>query len=124
MPDDVSTLHIWPYPDGVRRFRPRSLVLFFLAVSGLTLFTSVSGGQALVAVSASALIFKMGLATLGSLSLPVPEPPPPGELRKVKLEFRCSLCGTELRVTSANDEMPEPPRHCMEDMDFVAPVEW
>jgi hypothetical protein len=26
-------------------------------------------------------------------------------------------------MTSANDEVPDPPRHCQEDMDFVAPVE-
>jgi hypothetical protein len=35
--------------------------------------------------------------------------------------FRCSICGTEVRMTSANDEVPEPPRHCQEDMDLVAP---
>ena len=26
---------------------------------------------------------------------------------------------TEVRMTHANDEVPEPPRHCMEDMDLV-----
>ena len=26
-------------------------------------------------------------------------------------------------MTSANDEVPEPPRHCMEDMDLVGPVD-
>ena len=40
----------------------------------------------------------------------------------MKIGFRCSLCGTEVRMTVANDEIPHPPRHCQEDMDFVAPV--
>ena len=54
---------------------------------------------------------------------PVPEPPPAGELRKVKITYRCSICGTEVRMTTANDQMPEPPRHCLEDMDLVTPVD-
>lgn len=76
----------------------------------------------LVAVLASVLILKVGFAFLGGMSQPVPEPPPPGELRKVKIEFRCSICGAEVRMTVANDEMPDPPRHCLEDMDLVTPV--
>jgi hypothetical protein len=37
-----------------------------------------------------------------------PEPPPPGEMRKVKLRYRCSLCGLELRIDQAIDEDPPP----------------
>jgi DNA replicative helicase MCM subunit Mcm2 (Cdc46/Mcm family) len=37
----------------------------------------------------------------------------------VRFSFRCSICGTEVRMTQANDEVPEPPRHCMEDMDLI-----
>ena len=73
-----------------------------------------------LAVVAAALIWRMGTAMLGGLVRPVPEPPPPGELRKVKLLYRCAICGTELRMTSANDDVPEPPRHCQDDMDLVA----
>lgn len=76
----------------------------------------------IVAVAASVAIFKAGFAMLGGMSQPVPEPPPPGELRKVKIQFRCSICGSEVRMTVANDEMPDPPRHCLEDMDLVTPV--
>ena len=71
----------------------------------------------------AALILRIGFAMLGSLSRPVPEPPPPGELRKVRITYRCSICGTEVRMTSANDQVPEPPRHCQEDMDLVTPVD-
>ena len=87
------------------------------------LFTSASAVAMVIAVVAGGLIFKVGLALLGGMSQPLPEPPPPGELRKVKIQYRCSICGAELRMTVANDETPDPPRHCLEDMDLVAPVE-
>jgi hypothetical protein len=41
----------------------------------------------------------------------------------VKIAYRCSICGTEVRMTVAPDEDPPPPRHCLEDMDLVAPIE-
>lgn len=77
----------------------------------------------IVAVVAFLVILRIGLSIVRSLAQPVPEPPPAGELRKVKILYRCSICGTEVRMTTANDEMPEPPRHCLEDMDLVAPVD-
>ena len=76
-----------------------------------------------LAILAGVLIWKVGAMMLGGLARPVPEPPPPGELRKVRLRYRCSICGTEVRMTSANDEVPDPPRHCQEDMELVAPIE-
>jgi hypothetical protein len=76
-----------------------------------------------IALVVALVILRIGYAMLSSLARPVPEPPPPGELRKVKIMYRCSICGTEVRMTSANDQMPEPPRHCMEDMDLVTPVD-
>ena len=76
-----------------------------------------------VAVAAFWLIWKVGRAVLGGLVRPMPEPPPPGELRKVKITFRCAVCGTEVRMTMANDEVPAPPRHCQDEMELVAPVD-
>jgi hypothetical protein len=73
-----------------------------------------------IAVMAGLLIWRAGTKVLGGLARPIPEPPPSGELRKVKLLYRCSICGTELRMTAANDDVPEPPRHCQDDMDLVA----
>jgi hypothetical protein len=87
------------------------------------LTTDVGVFPMVIAVAVSVGIFKVGFALLGGMSQPLPEPPPPGELRKVKIQYRCSICGAELRMTVANDEMPDPPRHCLEDMDLVAPVE-
>jgi len=48
-----------------------------------------------------------------------PPPPPAGEMRRIKLGYRCSLCGAEARMTLATTERPAPPRHCMEDMELV-----
>lgn len=73
-----------------------------------------------VAVVVGLVIVRVGFAMLRALATPLPEPPPAGELRKVKIIYRCSLCGTEVRMTMANDQMPDPPRHCMEDMDVLS----
>lgn len=69
------------------------------------------------------VIFRVGWFFLQSFATPPPPPPDPGTLRKVKLTYRCNVCGTEVRMTSATDEDPEPPRHCMDDMELVAPIE-
>lgn len=74
----------------------------------------------LLALGGALLLVRLGIAALGSMAQPVPEPPPPGELRKVKLVYRCSTCGTEVRMTAAVDVDPEPPRHCMDEMDLVS----
>jgi hypothetical protein len=76
-----------------------------------------------IAVVVAVLILRIGLAMLRGLAIPVPEPPPAGELRKVKIAYRCSICGAEVRMTIAPDEDPQAPRHCLEDMDLVAPIE-
>jgi hypothetical protein len=76
----------------------------------------------LIGLLIGAFIFKFGIAMLRSVTTPLPGPPPAGELRKVNLRYRCSICGVELKLTLANDEEPEPPRHCQEDMDLVAPI--
>lgn len=69
------------------------------------------------------VILRMGIAVLRALARPIPPPPPSGELRKVNLRYRCTICGVELKVTAAPEEDPEAPRHCLEDMQLVAPVE-
>ena len=76
-----------------------------------------------IAIGAVYVIFRIGLAVLKSFAQPVPEPPPPGEMRRVKLRYRCALCGMEIRVDRALSEEPDPPRHCMEEMDLVAAAE-
>jgi len=73
----------------------------------------------LVAVYA---ILRAGIFVLRTLGQPVPEPDP-GELRRVNLKYRCGICGAEAKMTKAGEDLPEPPRHCMEDMELVAQVE-
>lgn len=75
--------------------------------------------RAAFALVLALVIMRIGIGLLRGMAQPVPEPPPAGELRKVKLLYRCSLCGTEVRMTTAVDMDPEPPRHCMEDMDLL-----
>jgi hypothetical protein len=75
----------------------------------------------LVAALGAFVLFRVGLAMLRSFTTPLPPPPPAGELRKVSLRYRCPVCGMELKVVVAGDELPDPPRHCMDEMDLVAP---
>jgi hypothetical protein len=107
--------------------RPRipagTLLALVLAGAAAWLLTRASLPAVGIAVLAGWLMLRVGRGVVGGLATPLPEPPPPGELRKVRILFRCSICGTEVRMTSANDEVPEPPRHCQEDMDLVAPIE-
>lgn len=69
------------------------------------------------------LIIRIGINTLHGMTQPLPPPPPEGEMRRVNVKYRCSICGVELKMTLAAEQDPPPPRHCMEDMDMVAPVE-
>ena len=98
-------------------------MLLGIFVVAAWLLTKASLLALLIAAGAVYLFFRIGFAMLGGLAQPVPEPPPAGELRKVKIMYRCSICGTEVRMTVANDQMPEPPRHCLEDMELVTPVD-
>ena len=97
------------------------LLLVFVVVAWL--LTKASFWALLVAALAVWVLFKIGFAMLSGLAQPVPDPPPAGELRKVKILYRCTICGTEVRMTTANDQMPEPPRHCMDEMELVTPVD-
>lgn len=75
--------------------------------------------KVLIGLAIAYVILRVGMAILRGLARPMPEPPPPGEMRRVNLRYRCGVCGVELRLTSAPDEEPEPPRHCMEEMDLT-----
>jgi hypothetical protein len=76
--------------------------------------------KVLIAIAACVVIMRVGMAMLRALAT-VNEPPSPGDMRKVNLRYRCSICGAEVRMTQASEDLPEPPRHCQEDMDLVAP---
>lgn len=105
-------------------FRHRALALAIVAVGALLVaVTDLAVGSVVVAGLASYVIFAIGFAVLGSMARPAPEPAPPGELRKVKLTYRCAICGAEVRMTVAPTQDPEPPRHCLDEMQLVTPVD-
>jgi hypothetical protein len=101
-------------------FRHRYLALAVVAVGALLVARGASVVGTVVAGVAAYVIISVGLAMLGGLARPVPEPAPPGELRKVRLTFQCAVCGAEVRMTAAPAEDPEPPRHCLDEMRLVA----
>jgi hypothetical protein len=75
-----------------------------------------------VGVVGFVVILRTGVFILRTLGAPVPVAQE-GQLRRVSLKYRCSVCGTEVRMTKASEEFPPPPRHCLEEMRFVAPIE-
>lgn len=81
------------------------------------------GFTALGALALGAIVFRAGWFFLQSMATPPPPPPEPGTLRKVKLTYRCDVCGAEVRMTAAATEEPEPPRHCMDEMTLVTPLD-
>ena len=79
--------------------------------------------RTLIAIASAYVLVATGIKILGAFARPIPEAPPPGELRRVKLTYRCESCGTELRLTLANDTVPSPPRHCADDMELITNLE-
>lgn len=88
-----------------------------LILSGFPIIRSI------IAVAAFYVLLALGIKILGAFARPIPEAPPPGELRKVKLTYRCPSCGAELRMTLANDTVPAPPRHCADEMELTTDLE-
>lgn len=105
--------------------RPRHPLLIFVIALGGAIMVGLGRPWFAVVVACFFVygILRVGMIMVNGLARPVPEPPPEGELRKVKITYRCSICGTEVRMTTAVNEDPEPPRHCLEDMDLVAPID-
>jgi hypothetical protein len=100
-------------------------VLGTVVVAGLVLSSFVPTGPVatVFALLLGLTIFRVGWFFLQSFATPPPPPPDPGTLRKVKLIYRCPTCSTEVRMTAAVTEEPEPPRHCMEDMELISGME-
>lgn len=98
-------------------------VVLLLIAAGATLALDTPPVTTLLAVLLGAVILRSGWMFLRTVGTPPPPPPEPGTIRKVKLVYRCSVCGAEVRMTAAPSEDPEPPRHCFEEMDLVAPID-
>jgi hypothetical protein len=72
-----------------------------------------------VAVLIFVVIMRVGVWAIRLVATEPPVPPPTGELRKIDARYRCAVCGMEMKVMLAPDQEPEPPRHCMEEMDLI-----
>jgi len=75
-----------------------------------------------IGVIGAIVVWKVGITLLRAVSQPPPPAPPPGEMRKINVRYRCQVCGVELRLTMAPDDDPPPPRHCLEEMVEIAPL--
>ena len=106
-------------------WRPKHPVIDGLVIIGIA--ACIVGGyspfKVIVAGIVAWLILRVGVLMLGGMARPIPEPPPVGELRKVKITYRCEICGTEVRMTVAPDQDPEAPRHCQDDMVMMTPID-
>jgi hypothetical protein len=104
-----------------------SLIAWIVGIAAALAFAALvfdaAWWKTALAVLMGAAVLRLGLTMIRGLAQPVPEPAEPGELRKVKLVYRCSICGAEVKMTVAPSEDPEPPRHCLEDMDLVTPID-
>lgn len=109
-------------PSRLAGFAVWTVVLVVVAI-GATLALDTRPVTTLAAVVVGAVILRTGWYFLRTVGTPPPPPPEPGTIRKVKLVYRCSVCGAEVRMTAAPTEDPEPPRHCFEDMDLVTAID-
>ena len=76
--------------------------------------------KVLVAIVAFFCIYLSGTFVIRSFTHGPPAEPELGRLRKVNYRYRCTVCGTEVTMTAApEDEVPNAPRHCREDMNLV-----
>ena len=107
----------------IQRGRKRIIRLLVVVITVALLGFGFPPVRVVVAMLLAYSILTVGIAILGAFARPVPEPPPPGELRKVKLTYRCPTCGTELRMTLANDRLPQAPRHCSDDTELMTAPE-
>jgi hypothetical protein len=72
--------------------------------------------RVVIGLAGAVTIYVIGAALLRKFKVePEPEPDP-SQLRPVEVEFRCTICGTTVVMTTAAGDEPEPPRHCREDM--------
>jgi hypothetical protein len=113
------------YTERPGGWRPKHPVVDGLVIIGVVacLVGGYSPLKVIVAGIVAWLILRIGIMMLGGMARPIPEPPPVGELRKVKITYRCEICGTEVRMTIAPDQDPEAPRHCQDDMVMMTPID-
>ena len=73
-----------------------------------------------IGVAVAVVIYVIGASMLRKFHVAPPAEVDPEDIKPVDLQFRCIVCGAEVTMTAAQEEDPEPPRHCREDMILVA----
>jgi CRISPR/Cas system-associated protein Cas10 (large subunit of type III CRISPR-Cas system) len=76
--------------------------------------------QIAIAVAIGVTILAFTFWVIRLLLVPQPDDPDPDEITEVAVDYRCTVCGMRLTITHAQDEHPEAPRHCREDMEEVS----
>jgi hypothetical protein len=72
--------------------------------------------QLAIAVAIGVAILGITLWVVRLLLIPQPGDPDPEHVKEVAVDYRCVVCGMRLTITHAQEEHPEAPRHCREDM--------
>ncbi|MDH4280083.1 MAG: hypothetical protein OEW83_18585, partial [Acidimicrobiia bacterium] len=91
--------------EHVQQRRHRILVGVVVIIALGLLVARFSPIRVIIASLAMYAMLRLGFAVIGAFARPIPKAPPEGELRRVRLKYRCSVCGTEIRMTLANDEI-------------------
>jgi len=73
-----------------------------------------------IALAAALAIYLAAARVIRAFHVPPETDPDPSDLRPVHYRYRCVVCYSEVTMTAApGDDVPEPPRHCREDMALV-----
>ena len=74
----------------------------------------------IVAIAAALTMYLIGTSIVRMFTHVPPAKPDQFVLRDVNYRYRCTICGTEVTMTSTPEgEIPDSPRHCREDMNLV-----
>jgi hypothetical protein len=68
------------------------------------------------ALAVGLTLYVIGASMLRKFKVAPPAEPDPDDIRPVNLRYRCTVCGAEVTMTAAQDDDPDAPRHCREDM--------
>ncbi len=73
--------------------------------------------RGVIAIVAVVFIYAVGASILRKFRIAPDIAPDPTAVVPVSLCYRCTVCGAEVTMTSAQEgEEPDAPRHCREDM--------
>ena len=70
-----------------------------------------------IAIGVSIIVGTLWVVRL--LLIPQPGDPDPDQVKEISVDYRCVVCGMRLTITHAQEDQPEAPRHCREDMTEV-----